>query len=240
MGQGLGRFEPVRTAFDGPPSPRALRSAIEFSPLREERTGRGRGRGPPRAQPEPSRSAIEVQPPPGVLGEVASLGEPEGAPADAAWSRPRRDRILPSPPLRGGEGPGERGPRRAQFDLFRRVTEFSPLREERTGRGRGRGPPPAATRTQPERNRSSTSPRGFGGGGEPGRAGGGACGCSVEPSTPQSNSGGSAPLATVVSLPTARAARPEAQRRDTPKPRGKSRSESRETGRGIGADADPH
>jgi hypothetical protein len=33
-------------------------------------------------------------------------------------------------------------------------------------------------------------------------------------------SGGSTPLATVVSLPTARAARPGAQRRDTPKPCG--------------------
>ena len=85
---------------------------------------------------------IVVQPPPAVWGRWASNASPEGAcpplsplaearsnsPLSARNERggagggaprrrspdcPKRDRILPFLPLRGGEGPGERGPGRA-------------------------------------------------------------------------------------------------------------------------------
>src|SRR5687768_14520933 len=56
--------KPVVTGSNSPLSPRnegggaggggPVRSGIEFSPLREERAGRGRGRGPPRTQRDPS------------------------------------------------------------------------------------------------------------------------------------------------------------------------------------------
>jgi hypothetical protein len=120
---GLGEGNPccIRGA---PPSPifancaregnasRTFRSAIEFSPLREERTGRGRGRGTPSG----ASSMRFVDPPPSAtptspssLGEVASLSEPVGALAGAAQSRPEHDRILLSPMQFMGKRPGEGG-----------------------------------------------------------------------------------------------------------------------------------
>ncbi len=116
------------------------------------------------------------------------------------------DRARTPPPLPYGDG--NRGCRQVVY-----------------GRG-GRGVRAPCGPGRPVRCRSPLSARKFARGG----AGGGALREGCAPAGPRTRSGGatavsltrrgggSAPLATVVSLPTARAARPGAQRRDTPKP----------------------
>ena len=124
----------------------SLRSAIEFSPLREERTGRGRGRGTPADAARSNSPSLDLRRTPNLpqqfWGRWASNASPEGAPADAART-------------------------------LRSAIEFSPLREERTGRGRGRGTPrtqPEAIRRVPISAELPTSPSSFGGGGRVMRA----------------------------------------------------------------------
>ena len=76
--------------------------------------------------------------------------------------------------------------------------EFSPLREERAGRGRGR----SSVRVRDARPQGRDT---------------GALARARRHASRMVSAGGSAPLGTVVSCPTARAARPGAQRRDTPR-----------------------
>jgi hypothetical protein len=143
---------------------RFLPKQDRFLPLssRNERGG-GRGEGPPVRRQFDARRRVSIhrqhQPPPAVLGEVASLSEPEGVPAGAARSLPKRDRIHPLSVRneRGEAGGG--APRGRQFGARRRASIHrqpqSPpaVLGEVASLSEPEGAPASAARSLPERDR---------------------------------------------------------------------------------------